>query len=113
MKISNDEAVRASSSIDPVAAAKLGSQTPASTIAKSTAPGTGPAAQIELSAQAKALTAAKTEAASYVSAVNAAPDTRDTLVSKLKAQVDNGTYHVSSADIADQIVRRAQADRIQ
>ncbi len=109
MKISNDEAVRASSSIDPVAAANLRAQ-PAPA-AKTAAPGAGPAAQIEISDQAKALSAAKTQAASYLPAVNAAPDIRTSLVDKLKAQVESGTYHVSSADIADQIVRRAQADR--
>jgi len=111
MKITNDEAVRASS-IESVAAANLRTQ-PAAPIAKTAGPGAGPAAQIELSAQAKALSAAKTEAVSYLPAVNAAPDTRVDLVSKLKAQVESGTYHVSSADIADQIVRRAQADKIQ
>jgi anti-sigma28 factor (negative regulator of flagellin synthesis) len=112
MKITNDEAVRATSSIDPVAAGALRAQSPA-LAAKTAGPGAGPAAQIEISDDAKALSAAKTEAASYVPAVNASPDTRVDLVSKLKAQVDSGTYHVSSADIADQIVRRAQADKIQ
>ena len=62
---------------------------------------------------AVSLKKAKTEAATYLPAVNAAPDTRVALVDKLKAQVESGTYHVSSADIADQIVRRAQADIIQ
>ena len=110
MKITNDEAIRASS-IDPISLPKLQPHTPRTTVA--TAPGAGPAAQIEISAQAKALGAAKTEAASYLPAVAATPDIRTDLVSKLKAQVDSGTYHVSSADIADQIVRRAQADKIQ
>jgi flagellar biosynthesis anti-sigma factor FlgM len=109
MKITNDEAVRASSSIDPVAAANLRPQTPG---ASAGTPGSGPAAKIEISDQAKALASAKTEAASYLPAVKAAPDTRVDLVSQLKAQVESGTYHVSSADIADQIVRRAQADNI-
>ena len=112
MKISNDEAVRASTSIDPIAAAKSSTQTSAPAAAANT-PGSGPAAKIELSDQAKALSAAKTQAANYLPAVNAAPETRVDLVSKLKAQVESGTYHVSSADIADQIVRRAQADKIQ
>ena len=112
MKISNDEAVRASSSINPIAAANLRAQ-PTAPAAKTAGPGAGPAAQIEISDQAKALSAAKTEAASYLPAVNAAPDIRTSLVDKLKAQVESGTYHVSSADIADQIVRRAQADSVQ
>ena len=111
MKITNDEAVRASS-VDLIAAANLRTQ-PAAPVTKTAAPGAGPAAQIELSDRAKALSAAKIEAASYLPAVNAAPDVRTSLVDKLKAQVESGTYHVSSADIADQIVRRAQADKIQ
>ena len=116
MKITNDEAVRAGS-IESVAAANLRTQ-PAAPVAKTAGPGAGPAAHIELSAQAQALSAAKTsaaktEAVSYLPAVNAAPDVRTSLVDKLKAQVESGTYHVSSADIADQIVRRAQADKIQ
>ncbi len=111
MKITNGEAIRASS-VESVAAANLRTQ-PATPAAKTAGPGAGPAAQIELSAQAKALSAAKTEAAGYLPAVHAAPDIRTSLVDKLKAQVESGTYHVSSADIADQIVRRAQADKIQ
>ena len=109
MKITNDEAIRAAG-INPISAAKLPLHTAKPTVAA--APGAGPAAQVEISAQAKALGAAKTEAASYLPAVNAAPDIRTALVDKLKAQVDSGTYHVASADIADQIVRRAQADKI-
>ncbi len=107
MKITNDEAIRATS-IDPISLPKLAPK-PATTAA----PGAGPAAQIEISAQAKALGAAKTEAAGYLPAVHAAPDIRTDLVNKLKTQVDSGAYHVASADIADQIVRRAQADKVQ
>ncbi len=110
MKITNDEAIRASS-IDPISLPKLQPHTPKP--GTTAAPGAGPAAQIEISAQAKALGAAKTEAAGYLPAVHAAPDIRTALVDKLKAQVDSGTYHVASADIADQIVRRSQADKIQ
>ena len=110
MKITNDEAIRAAS-IDPISLPKLQPHTPQPP--KTATPGAGPAAQVEISAQAKALGAAKTEAASYLPAVQAAPDIRTDLVSKLKTQVDSGAYHVSSADIADQIVRRAQADKIQ
>ncbi len=117
MKISNDEAVRASA-INPITAAIRQPHTPVPTVTKAAGPGAGPAAHIELSAQAQALSAAttasaKTEAAAYLPAVNAAPDIRTSLVDKLKAQVESGTYHVSGADIADQIVRRAQADKIQ
>ena len=108
MKISNDESLRASR-IDAVSPVQAGvkTKTPAAT------PGTGPAAQVELSAQAQALSASKTEAARFLPAVQAAPETRDDLVARLKTQVDSGNYHVSSTDIADQIVRRAKADRIQ
>ena len=111
MKITNDEAIRAAG-VDPISVPKLQPHTPNPSHIVA-APGAGPAAQIEISAQAKALGAAKTEAASYLPAVAAAPDIRTDLVSKLKAQIDSGTYHVASADIADQIVRRAQADKIQ
>ena len=109
MKITNDEAIRATG-INPISAPKLPLHTAKPTVAA--APGAGPAAQVEISAQAKALGAAKTEAAGYLPAVHAAPDIRTALVDKLKAQVDSGAYHVSSADIADQIVRRAQTDKI-
>jgi len=111
MKITNDEATRAAK-IDPISLPKLQPHTPRPT-AVTAAPGAGPAAHVEISAQAKALGAAKTEAASYLPAVHAAPEVRTALVDKLKAQVESGTYHVPSADIADQIVRRAQADRLQ
>jgi|GEM_PF-1229755 len=112
MKITNDEAIRARS-IDPISAPKLQPHTPRPT-AKTTVPGAGPAAKIEISEQAKALgAAAKTEAAVYVPAVNAAPDIRTALVDRLKSQVESGTYHVPSSDIADQIVRRVQADKLQ
>ena len=112
MKISNDEAIRAGSSVDPVAAVNPHLRLPAEP-AKIPPPGSGPAAHVELSARAKALSAAKTEAASYLPAVHAAPDVRTDLVAKLKAQVESGSYHVSSSDIADQIVRRGQADKLQ
>jgi flagellar biosynthesis anti-sigma factor FlgM len=107
MKISSEQAIRANA-IDPIPATQSNPQksTPTST------PGNGPAAIVDLSAQAQALTAAKSEAAGYLSAVKAAPDTRTDLVAKLKSQVDSGTYHVNSSDIADQILRRAQADNI-
>ena len=108
MKISNDESLRAGRIAPVVPAQSGGVQT-----APAAAPGHGPAAQVEVSEQAKTLAASKTEAARFLPAVQAAPETRDDLVSRLKSQVDAGTYHVSGADIADQMVRRAQADRIQ
>ncbi len=112
MKITNDEAIRAGR-VDPITAPKLQPHTPQPAAATSAAPGAGPAAQVEISDQARALVAAKAAAAAYVPAVNAAPDVRTELVAKLKAQVESGTYHVPSADIAGQIIRRAQADKIQ
>ena len=73
--------------------------------------GATPAATVELSPQAQALAAAKTEAAGYVSAVNAVPD-REDKIADLKSRIAAGTYKVSGSDIADQIVRRSQADKI-
>ncbi len=111
MKISNEESVRATR-VAPVAPARPQS----GEAGRAAAPGAGPAAQVEISAQARSLSAAKAgnrvEAAPYLPAVQSAPETRDGLVASLKAQMDAGTYHVSGADIADQIVRRAQADNI-
>lgn len=80
MKISNDESLRASriKSVSPVPSGAV-KTSPATT------PGSGPAAQVELSAQAKALSASKTvskaEAARFLP-VQAAPETRDDLVSR-------------------------------
>ena len=107
MKISSEESLRAGR-IEPTKPTQSG---PAKAQSAAT-PGSGPAASVELSAQAQALSAAKTEAAQYLPAVKAAPETRDALVSRLKAQVESGSYHVSSADIADQAIRRAQADNV-
>lgn len=44
------------------------------------------------------------------SIVDALPDVREDLVFSLKAQIESGTYNVSSENIADLIVRRAWAD---
>lgn len=38
------------------------------------------------------------------------PDVREERVQALKAQVENGTYHVSGEDIADLMLRRTLAD---
>ncbi len=107
MKISSEESLRAGR-IEPIKPAQSGAvkSQPAAT------PGNGPAASVELSAKAQALSAAKAEAAHYLPAVQAAPETRDDLVSRLKSQIEAGSYHVSSADIADHIVRRAKADTV-
>lgn len=42
--------------------------------------------------------------------VNQLPDIREDRVRALKAQVESGTYHVSSEEIADLIIRRTLAD---
>lgn len=107
MKISSEESLRAGriEPVNPKPLTSVQSQPSAN-------PGNGPAAQVELSAQAQALSASKAEAAQYLPAVQAAPETRDDLVSRLKAQVESGSYHVSGADIADQMVRRATADSV-
>lgn len=101
MKISNTESLRAG---------QIATVTPAQRVSapEKTGPAgsTGtPAATLELSPHAQTLAAA-------MQAVNAAPETRDDLVTKLRQQVSSGTYNVSGSDIADQMVRRAQADRI-
>ena len=108
MKISSTESIRAGQ-IAPVS-----STSGIAPAARSADAGSGaaPAATVELSPQAQALSAAKAEAARFAPAVAAVPDTRDTLVADLKARIDAGTYHVSGQDIADQVVRRAQADRL-
>ena len=102
MQISNIETLRANQ-IGAVTPAKgLTGHTPTPT---ESAEAAAPAAQVELSSQAQALASAK-------AAVDAAPETRDALVAKLKSQVDAGTYKVSGKDIAEQMLRRARADRL-
>lgn len=101
MKISNVESLRASQTDAVSRPTGVTAPVPAGTVGQAGSP----AAQVELSSQAQALASAK-------AAVDAAPDTRDDLVAKLKAQIDGGTYQVSGKDIADQMLRRAQADRI-
>ena len=39
------------------------------------------------------------------------PD-REDMIASLKARIEAGTYHVSGADIADAMARRAIADRV-
>ena len=117
MKISNDESARAAQTTSaqiapaqpPVSLGGLHAQKDG----YKGVPTATPAAHVEISAQAQALSASKAEAAQYLPAVQAAPETRDDLVTKLKAQVEGGTYHVKGADIAEQILRRSAADRLQ
>jgi flagellar biosynthesis anti-sigma factor FlgM len=64
---------------------------------------TAPAATVTLSPQAQEINHVK-------AAVSQLPDVRADLVASLKAQVESGTYRVSSEDIADMIMRRSDAD---
>jgi len=112
MKISNDESVRAAQiapAQPPVSLSSLHQHK----AGHKEVPTDTPAVHVEISAQAQALSASKAEAAHYLPAVQAAPETRDALVTSLKAQVEGGTYHVKGADIAEQILRRSAADRLQ
>jgi negative regulator of flagellin synthesis FlgM len=104
MKISDSESLRASQvgSVRSVS----GPGTNGSLVGQDQSNGASPAATVELSSQAQTV-------ASATGAVNAVPETRDDLVANLKAQIDAGTYSVSSSDIADQMIRRARADQIQ
>ncbi len=103
MKITDTESLRAGQ-VSPVTQAQaLAPQNKA--VTQAYGKGATPAAQVEFSDKAQAIAVAAV-------AVDAAPDVREGLVARLKSQVDAGTYHVSSKDIAEQIVRRAQADRI-
>ena len=114
MRITSEEAIRANS-ISPITPTSRGS---APQNAPASVSGSGPAAQVELSDGAKALAASQTaatkaEAARFLPAVQAAPETRDDLVARLKTQVESGSYHVSASDIAEQAIRRAKADNSQ
>ncbi len=116
MRITSEESIKAYG-VDPLYAAKPGfGKTPQATT--NTASPASPAAQVEVSDSAQALAAShtatiKAKTAPFLAAVQAAPDTRDALVSRLKAQVESGTYKVSASDIAEQAIRRAKADNIQ
>lgn len=103
MRITDNESLRAGQ-VSPVAPAQtITPQNKAA--AQAYGKGASPAAQVEFSQQAQAIAVAAV-------AVDAAPDVRADLVAKLKSQVDAGTYHVSSKDIAEKIVRQSQEDRI-
>jgi anti-sigma28 factor (negative regulator of flagellin synthesis) len=105
MKITSGESTRASQ-ISPVTAS-----TSAAPTSSPVSSGTGPAASLQVSPEAQVRAAAQAEAASYVPAVNAVPD-REDKISDLKSSIAAGTYQVSGQDIADQILRRSQADSI-
>lgn len=64
---------------------------------------TGQAAQVEISNRAQ-------EVQRITQLIKDLPDVREDRVQALKAQVESGTYNVSSEDIADLIIRRALAD---
>jgi negative regulator of flagellin synthesis FlgM len=61
------------------------------------------AAEVEMSLEAKEMQQVKKW-------VDQVPDVREARVRELKAQVDAGTYNVSSEDIADLMLRRIIAD---
>lgn len=102
MKISDNESLRASQ----ITAVTPSQPTASKSAAQAYSQGAAPAAHVDISEQAQAISVAS-------AAVQSAPDVREDLVANLKAQVDAGTYQVSGKDIADQLLRRAQADRIQ
>ncbi len=109
MKISNDESLRAGR-IEPIAPAQSGGVKTAAGNDAGTRPG-GPGGAVRPGAGAGGVQSR--------SGALSCPPSRPrrkratTLVARLKTQVDSGSYHVSGADIADQIVRRAKADSIQ
>ena len=61
------------------------------------------AARVDISTQAQ-------EVRRVTELIKQLPDVRADRVQALKAQIENGTYHVSSEDIADLMIRRALAD---
>lgn len=61
------------------------------------------AAQVDVSAAAQEVLQIKKQ-------ISKLPDVREDRVQALKAQIENGTYHVSGEDIADLIIRRTLAD---
>jgi len=52
------------------------------------------------------------EVARVVEMVKAAPDVREDIVMKLKERIEKGEYKVDSTEIAEMMMRRAQADRV-
>lgn len=64
-----------------------------------------PAAAVEVSARTQEIQRVK-------KLVNETPDVREDQVAALTARIEQGTYRVTGAEIADLIVRRAFADNI-
>ncbi len=63
----------------------------------------GQAARVDISDKAQ-------EVQRITQLIKSLPEVREDRVQALKAQIENGTYHVSGEDIADLIIRRALAD---
>ena len=106
MKISSLESTRAGQ-----ITAVSGSPGVGTVNAQTSGSASGPAASVEISTAAQAYAGARAEAAGYVATVNSVPDRQDK-IDALKSRIAAGTYQVSSVDIASQMLRRAQADRI-
>ena len=64
---------------------------------------TTPASRVEISDRAN-------EVRRVAELIKQLPEVREDRVQELKAQIENGTYYVSSEDIADLMIRRALAD---
>ena len=64
-----------------------------------------PAASVEISQSAQ-------DIARVRQIVEQTPDVREDLVASLRERISKGEYHVSSAEIADLMLRRAVADTI-
>lgn len=67
--------------------------------------GISPAASVEVSAGAQEIQRVR-------KLVAETPDIRDDVVQSIKARIDSGSYKINSDDVADQMVRRALADRV-
>lgn len=102
MRIQGDESARAAQVSSP---APVSNQTGSGSQTENTSDSSTPAATVNFSSQAQQIKSA-------TAAVNATPDVREDLVASLKQKVDSGTYHVSSSDIADMMIRRTTADQI-
>ena len=80
---------------------------PASSLSVSTVPRSGfqsrEAAQVDVSNAAQDILKIKKQ-------ISRLPDVREDRVQALKAQIENGTYHVSGEDIAELMIRRTLAD---
>ncbi len=99
MKISNEDTLR-TAQISPVRPTNLESS---ATDGSDTATVPTSAATVSFSAAANDMSNAK-------AAIDDVPAERVAFVNSLKQQVEAGTYHVSSSDIADKIMQSAIAD---